>query len=73
MNLQEVGCGGMDCFDLAQNRDGCLALVNFRVPYNGGVSRPAENRLASQEGHCCMEKVSVWADVEFLSIVTTGS
>jgi len=40
MNLQEVGCGGKDCFDLAQNREGCLVLVNsvmnLHVPYNWG-------------------------------------
>ena len=28
MDLQEVGCGGMDVIDLAHDRATCMALVN---------------------------------------------
>jgi hypothetical protein len=33
MDLQEVGCGGMDWIRLAQNRDGWRTLVNVIMNY----------------------------------------
>jgi hypothetical protein len=34
MGLQEVGCGGMDWIELAQNRGQVNAVMNLRLPYN---------------------------------------
>jgi hypothetical protein len=48
MDLQEVGWGGMDWIDRAQDRDRLRALVNTVMNLRG-ISSLAENRLASQE------------------------
>jgi hypothetical protein len=39
MNLQEVGCGGMDWIDLALDRWWTLinTVMNLQVPYNIGT------------------------------------
>jgi hypothetical protein len=40
MDLQEIGCGGMDWIEVAQDRDRCLSLANavtkLWVPLNVG-------------------------------------
>jgi hypothetical protein len=54
-----VECGGMDWIELSLDRDRWRALVNVVMNLQSrkmrGIFRLAENRLASQEGLCCME------------------
>jgi hypothetical protein len=59
MNLQEVGCGGMDWIKLPQARDRRQALVMLYWTFGFHKMRRfswlAENQLVSQEGLCSIE------------------
>jgi hypothetical protein len=52
MDLQEVGGGGGDWMELAQDRGRWRALVS--MVKNGNFLTSCKDWLASQEGLCCM-------------------
>jgi hypothetical protein len=59
MDLQQVGWGGMDWIDMAQDRDRWWAVVSAVMNLQTrGISWQAEDLLASQEELCSMELVS---------------
>ena len=61
MDLQEVGCGGMDWFAEVYDRDRWRAIVKAVMKLKVSKSAAnffAENLLASQEGPCSMELVN---------------
>ena len=60
MNLQEVGCLNMDWIDLSKLRRVSGHFWKWKWTFGfhkmRRISWPSENRLASQEGVCSMEK-----------------
>jgi hypothetical protein len=56
MDLREIGWGGMDWIDLAQDKGMCLGLLRIILKVIKIVSVPAENRtgyLPNTNQKCC--------------------
>jgi hypothetical protein len=74
MDIQEVKWVGTDWIAVAQDRGRWRALVNEvmnpRVPYNAGNFFLTADLLASQEGLCSMEFVSVVGTIAHVQFTT---
>jgi hypothetical protein len=55
LDVQEVGCEGMDWIELSQVRAIVKTVMNLRVPYNARNFLTSSEPVASQEGLCFME------------------
>jgi hypothetical protein len=75
MELGEIGWGGVDWIDLAQDRDQWKAAVNtamnLNCPLNLGTSGLAAVRMAASQGLGSMELVSykIEAHIETITVL----